>query len=94
MLVKALEEYAACTTVYNHTEYDVYVSNNVVYKKNVLHCRKPFVRIIVDLKHTTVPLGSLLKTLQDHYSRPEYQQYKKNSVPLVCLFISWRDLPV
>lgn len=76
MLVKALKEYTACTTVYKNSEYDLFVSSKLEYRKNILHIKKHFARVIVDLKHTIVPLDSLLQTLQSHYSRTEYKHYK------------------
>jgi hypothetical protein len=81
VLVKALEEYMKNSTVYSHSEYDLYISDVVFFNKGLLSKNIPLVRIVIDLKNTTVPWESMIDSVQLHL-----EQAKKKYKKIFCLW--------
>ncbi len=80
MLVKALEEYIKNCSKYTQAEYDIYISN-ISYKSAAFFSfiKKPLVRIIIDLKNTTVPWEAMIKNVQVHLAQ-------EKGTSLTCLW--------
>ncbi len=77
MLVKALEEFIQGSSVYRHNDYTLYAANTISCKRSLKIFTKSYTKIVLDLKDTTVPLKSILQTLNEHYSTDPYRKYKK-----------------
>ena len=84
MLVKALEEYLKNTTIYSQTEFDLYISDITCIKKGFFVKNKPFVRIIIDLKNTTVPWKSMIDSVQSHLESAIKKYNKINCLWYIC----------